>query len=125
MQATVRWLHSHLKLCKGPSLSKLEILVQRHDIEPPVMFHVNGEEIKQVTSSKYLGSVFSDICNVDEEMRVYSRISKASSAYGRLRSHVFSNDNLRLDTKISVYTAVCIITLLYGAETWRAYRKPH
>ena len=101
--------------------SKTEILVQRHNMDPPLMFHINGEEIKQVNNFKYLGSVITEKHNIDEE--VHNRINKAASAYGRLRNRVFLNDNLRLDTKIAVYTAVCITTLLYGAESWTAYRR--
>ena len=36
---------------------------------------------------------------------------------------VFQNENLRLNTKISVYLAVCISILLYGAETWTVYKR--
>ena len=95
--------------------------MQRQNPEPHLTFHINGDEIKQVTSFKYLGSILSDKHNIDEE--VCSRINQASVAFGKLRTRVFQNDNLRLGTKIAVYTAVCIKTLLYGAETWTAYRR--
>ena len=103
------------------NVSKTEILIQRKNPEPHLTFYINGDEIKQVTNFKYLGSIVSDKHSIDEE--ICNRINQASAAFGKLRSRVFLNDNLRLDTKIAVYTAVCISTLLYSAETWTAYRK--
>ncbi|XP_076049721.1 uncharacterized protein LOC143030457 [Oratosquilla oratoria] len=52
-----------------------------------------------------------------------NRINQVSAAFGKLRSRVFFNDNLKLDTKMAVYTAVRTSTLLYSAETWTAYRE--
>ena len=103
------------------NVNKTEILIQRQNPEPHLTFHINGDEIKQVTSFKYLGSILSDKHNIDEE--VCNRINQASVAFGKLHTRVFQNDNLRLDTKIEVYTAVCITSLLYGAETWTVYRR--
>uniref|UniRef100_A0A3B3SLX5 Calcium voltage-gated channel auxiliary subunit gamma 8 n=1 Tax=Paramormyrops kingsleyae TaxID=1676925 RepID=A0A3B3SLX5_9TELE len=56
-------------------------------------------------------------------MEINHHISNASSAFGRLRKRVFDNKNLMISTKIAVYNAVCISTLLYGAETWTPYRR--
>ena len=101
--------------------TKTEILVQRQNPEPPLTFYANNAELQQVNSFTYLGSIISERHNIDDE--ICSRINKASVAFGRLRTKVFSNENLRLSTKVSVYTAVCISTLLYGAETWTVYRR--
>ena len=51
------------------------------------------------------------------------RIGRAAAAFGSLRGRVFSNRNLKLTTKINVYDAVCLSTLLYGTETWTLYRS--
>ena len=74
------------------NVNKTEILMQRQNPEPRLTFHINGEEIKQVTSFKYLGSILSDKHNIDEE--VCSRINQASVAFGKLCTRVFQNDNL-------------------------------
>ena len=37
---------------------------------------------------------------------------------GRLQKRVWQNHSLRISTKIQVYKAVVISTLLYGSETW-------
>ena len=103
------------------NVNKTEILAQRQNPEPPLTFYINDNEIKQVSSFKYLGSIISEKHNIDEE--ICNRINQASSAFGRLRSRVFLNDNFRLDTRTAVYTTVCITSLLYSAETWTAYRR--
>ena len=103
------------------NVNKTEILTQRQNPEPPLTFYISDDEIRQVSSFKYLGSIISEKHSIDEE--ICNRINQASSAFRKLCSRVFLNDSLRLDTKIAVYTAVCITSLLYGAETWTTYRR--
>ena len=69
----------------------------------------------------YLGSVVSDDGQVSHEIE--ARIRKASVAFGRLNDRVWSNHGIRLETKLSVYKAVVLSTLLYGCETWTCYRR--
>ena len=52
-----------------------------------------------------------------------NRLSKASTSFGRLYKRVWNSHSLRLTTKIKVYRAVVIPTLIYGAETWTLYRR--
>ena len=70
---------------------------------------------------KYLGSVLSNDAQMDEDIK--ARISKASSAYGRLQERVWKPHGIKLSTKIKVYRATVLTTLLYGAETWTCYRR--
>ena len=44
-------------------------------------------------------------------------------SFGRLSQRVWQSHLLHLSTKIQVYRAVVIPTLLYGAETWVLYRN--
>ena len=69
----------------------------------------------------YLGSTLSSCCSLYTE--IHSRINKASSSFGRLRSRVFENRNLKVSTKVAVYNALCLSTLLYGAKSWTPYRQ--
>ena len=59
--------------------------------------------------------------SIDKDLE--NRLSKASSSFGRLSNRVWRNHSLRLITKIKVYRAVVIPTLMYGAETWTLYRR--
>ena len=69
----------------------------------------------------YLGSVISNDATVSKDLD--NRLSKANSSFGRLSKRVWQSHSLRLSTKIQVYTAVAVSTLLYDAETWVLYRK--
>ena len=69
----------------------------------------------------YLGSVISNDAKVSKDLD--KRLSKASSSFERLSKGVWQSHSLRLSTKIQVYSAVVVPTLLYGAETWALYRK--
>ena len=72
-------------------------------------------------SFTYLGSTLTRTATADTE--VASRISKASSAFGRLKDSVWERRGISLQTKIKVYRAVVLTTLLYGSETWTVYRR--
>ena len=54
---------------------------------------------------------------------IQRRINLASSAFGRLSKRVFGNQYLTIHTKIVVYDAVVISTILYGCETWVPCRR--
>ena len=54
---------------------------------------------------------------------INNRISKASSTFRRLREKVWERRGISLETKLKVYRAVVLTTLLYGSETWTVYRR--
>ncbi|BHF60852.1 hypothetical protein SprV_0100382100 [Sparganum proliferum] len=82
---------------------------------------VNGTQLPVVENFPYLGSTLSGNTKIDDE--VANRISKASQAFGRLRSTVWNRHGLQLSTKLKMYKAVILPTLLYGAENWTVYTK--
>ena len=69
----------------------------------------------------YLGSTLSRNVVIDDE--VNARLAKASSAFGRLYKNVWNRRGITTDTKIKVYRAVVLTTLLYGCETWTVYQR--
>ncbi|BHF60198.1 hypothetical protein SprV_0100316100 [Sparganum proliferum] len=88
---------------------------------PPPQISVNGTQLQVVENFPYLGSTLSHNTKIDDE--VANRISKASQAFGRLQSTVWNRHGLQLSTKLKMYKAVILPTLLYGAETWAVYAK--
>ena len=66
-------------------------------------------------------SIVSNITSIDAE--ITARIAKATSAFGRLVKRVWTNRGIRLDTKIAVYNATVLTSLLYSCETWTLTRK--
>ena len=105
------------------STKKTEILHQpapkSTNISLPVIT-VHGSQLNAVKNFTYLGSVVSTNARIDDE--VASRLSKASSAFGRLRDRVWDISGIRTETKLRVYSAVVLPTLLYGAESWTVYK---
>ncbi|KAJ4942914.1 hypothetical protein JOQ06_005426, partial [Pogonophryne albipinna] len=87
----------------------------------PPTFTAAGEQLSVVPSFRYLGSILSEDNTIDNE--VQNRIKQASAAFGRLRRRVFQNKNLHLRTKVCVYQAICITTLLYSCKAWVTYSR--
>ena len=77
--------------------------------------YIEGKQIKAVENFKYLGSIVSSVATLDAE--ITARIAKATSAFRRLTRRLWTNRDIRLDTKISVYKAAVLTSLLYGCET--------
>ena len=82
---------------------------------------VNGQKLKVVDEFTYLGSTLSRAVYIDDE--VTARIAKASVAFGRLRANVWERNGTKLDTKLKVYKALVLPTLLYACETWTVYQR--
>ncbi|BHF66055.1 hypothetical protein SprV_0200906900 [Sparganum proliferum] len=91
-----------------------------HPNAPP-QISVNGTQLQVMENFPYLGSTLSRNTKIDDE--VANRISKPSQAFGRLQSTVWNRHGLQLSTKLKMYKAVILPTLLYGAETWTVYTK--
>ena len=87
----------------------------------PPDISIDGTNLNAVEHFTYLGSVISNDATVSTDL--YNRLSKASNSFGRLAKRVWQSHSFRLFTKIQVYRAVVVPTLLYGAETWVLYRK--
>nr|VZI43366.1 unnamed protein product [Spirometra erinaceieuropaei] len=87
----------------------------------PPQINANGNQLQVVENFPYLGSTLSRSSKIDDE--VANRISKASQAFGRLRSTVWNRHGLQLSTSLKMYKAVILPTLLYGAETWTVYTR--
>jgi hypothetical protein len=105
------------------SIKKTEVMLQpaakNNRVEPKI--EINGCKLSVVNQFTYLGSIMSDDCTIDREIE--ARIKKASASYGRLTERVWKNSAIQLKTKIAVYRAIVMSTLLYGCETWTCYRK--
>ena len=104
------------------SLKKSEVLHQPAPQEAycPPRITIGETELKAVQQFTYLGCTISSDARIDKE--VDNRLAKANSAFGRLHSRVWNNKHLKKATKISVYRAVVLTTLLYGSESWVTYR---
>ncbi|XP_072182260.1 uncharacterized protein [Diadema setosum] len=105
------------------STTKTEVMFQP---APGSQYHkpqiqVNGQTLQAAKTFTYLRSTLSNCVTIDAELN--NRISKASSAFGRLRKNVWERRGISLSTKLKVYCAVVLTTLLYGCETWILHRR--
>ena len=105
------------------SLKKTEVLHQSPPggVYSPPKINIEGTSLNSVEHFTYLGSVISNDVTVNKDLD--KRLTRASSSFGRLHKRVWQNHSLRLSTKIQVYRAVVVPTLLYGCATWVLYRK--
>uniref|UniRef100_H3ASM9 Reverse transcriptase domain-containing protein n=1 Tax=Latimeria chalumnae TaxID=7897 RepID=H3ASM9_LATCH len=101
------------------SIKKTVVMSQGTNISPKI--YVNNEALDNVDHFCYLGSALTSSLSLDRELDV--RIGKASVTFGRLTSRVWNNKLLTLNTKVSVYQACVLSTLLYGCESWVTYSK--
>ena len=106
------------------SIKKTEVLYQpaRGNANVPPNIYIEGTQLKAVELFKYLGSMVSNDASADAE--ITARIAKATAAFGRLTKRLWKNRNIHLDTKISVYRATVVTSLLFGCEAW-TLRKAH
>ena len=103
-------------------LKKTEVLYQPAPREEYCLPHITiGETVlKTVQQFTYLGCTIISDAKIDR--KVDNRLAKANSAFGRLSKRVWKKKNLKKGTKISVYRAIVLTTLLYGSESWVTYR---
>ena len=81
----------------------------------PPHISIDGTNLTAIEHFTYLGSVVSNNATVSKDLG--NRLSKASSSFEKLSKRVWQSHSLRLSTKIQVYRAVVVPTLMYGAET--------
>ena len=105
------------------SLKKTEVLHQPAPGEPynPPHIAIGNTALNAVQQFTYLGCIISADARIDKD--VDNRLGKANIAFGKLLKRVWRNRNLKSSTKIRVYRAIVLTTLLYGAESWVTYRS--
>ena len=104
------------------NIKKTEVLFQPgtdHQEEEEIL--VDGTALNQVDDFTYLGSTISKDGRIDSEL--VKRMSKASSAFGRLRTRLWNNHHVSTRVKCKIYRAIVLSTLLYGAESWTLYKS--
>ena len=105
--------------CKKTKIVSQLALAETNRIEPSIQL---GETtLENVDHFQYLRSYLSS--NVDITDEIQHCLKCAGTASGRLRTKVFLDYDIRTNTKILVYKAVVISTLLYTPETWTTYRQ--
>ena len=115
------FMNSLSAACKDFALTisvKKTVVLQQGTAEP-IDILLDGSRLVQVDTFTYLGSTVSSSLSLEQELN--GRIGKASTTFGRLCKRGWNNRKLTLKTKVSIYRACVLSTLLYGSETWTTY----
>ena len=96
------------------SLSKTKTMGKGTETPPSIT--INNYTLEAVSTFTYLGSTITDNLSLDTELS--SRIGKAASTFGKLTERVWDNGKLSVHTRVQVYRACFVSTLLYGSEAW-------
>ena len=102
--------------------SKTKTLIQHPPgrVIPNTDTSIGNQHLEEVDQFSYLGNILTPSATCKKE--VESRIRAAHAAFGRLTARVFNNHGLTRETKIMVFRAVVMSTLLYASETWTLYQ---
>ena len=107
------------------SLKKTEVMGQ--DVSEVPHITIEDHALGVTDTFTYLGSKISSNLSLDAELN--ARIGKAASTMAKLSKRVWENKKLTINTKVKVYNACVLSTLLYGSEAWTLYssqeRKLH
>ena len=90
----------------------MDVAKERNDITTTLS---NQKSLENVDKFVYLGSTISHNGNLTPELD--NRIGKAANAFNRLLP-VMRHKSIKMPTKIAIYQAVVLSTLLYGSESW-------
>ena len=114
--------HAYTKLGLSINIKKTHVLYQPPPhvrVDNPPSIQLEGTLLENVNHFCYLGSHLSAKVDISDEIQ--HRLKCAGTAFGKLRTRVFDDRDIRNETKIMVYRAVIIPTLLYASETWTPY----
>ena len=101
------------------SLKKTNVLGQ-DTMELPAIT-IDDYDLDVVEQFTYLGSTITENLSLDTEIE--KGIGKAATTLARLTSRVWTNPKLTVTTKMVVYNACVVRTLMYGSETWITYAR--
>ncbi|XP_051973121.1 probable RNA-directed DNA polymerase from transposon BS isoform X1 [Xyrauchen texanus] len=101
------------------SLKKTNIMGQ--DVSSIPNISIADYTLEVVDNFTYLGSTISSNLSLDAELN--TRIGKAAAAMARLAKRAWDNSMLTNHTKMRVYQACVLSTLLYGSEAWTLYSR--
>ena len=110
--AELEQLSSSLGLHIHPGKSKI-LKVKSTNTDP---ITVNGNQLEEVQSFTYLGSIVDDTGGSDADVK--ARTAKARLAFNSM-SKIWKDSGMSLRTKCRLFNSNVKSVLLYGCETWK------
>ena len=81
----------------------------------PAQIYMNGQQLEEVSAFKYLGATLTKDSRSTTEIK--SRLAIATSIMAKL-DKIWKNKNISFPTKMRLYRALVLSTLLYVCESW-------
>ncbi|VDO95440.1 unnamed protein product [Schistosoma margrebowiei] len=97
----------------GLNIHKRKSKVLRYNTACTNPITIDGEDLEDVKTFTYLGSIIDEHGGSDADMK--ARISKARAAYLQLRN-VWNSKQLSTNTKVRIFNTNVKTVLLYGAK---------
>ena len=115
-EALQRLITSFANACKefGLTISLKKIEVMGQDVSEVPHITIEDHALGVTDTFTYLGSKISSNLSLDAKLN--ARIGKAASTMAKLSKRVWENKKLTINTKVKVYNACVLSTLLYGSE---------
>ena len=101
------------------SIKKTNVCAQ--DVRNSPLIKIDSTILETVDNFTYLGSTLNNSLTLDVELD--RRLGRANTTMARLSKRVWENSSLTRRTKILVYQACVLTTLLYGSEAWTTYMR--
>ncbi|VDP45953.1 unnamed protein product [Schistosoma margrebowiei] len=98
------------------NIHKRKSKILRYNIACTNPITIDGEDLEDVKTFTYLGSITDEHGGSDADVRV--RIGKARAAYLQLRN-IWNSKQLSTNIKFRIFNKNVKTILLYGTETWR------
>ena len=96
------------------STAKTKTLVfSKHLID--LSLRIDGRNIEQVSSIKYVGTILNDSCDINRE--IWSRIEQARRTFLNMKN-VFTRSELSLNLCMRMVRCYIFSVLLYRCESW-------
>ena len=102
------------------SLKKTKVMCQGNEDTPALT--IKDYSLEAVSQFTYLGSTTSN--NACLAVELGKRIGKAATNMAKLSARVWENRKLTTQTKVAVYRACIVSTLLYVSESWTSLHLP-
>ena len=98
-----------LKLCTNQPQT-------HHTLSPSPQVMGKGSSLWTLDRYTCLDSTVSRVVRVDDEVNI--GIARASTTFGRLRQNIWERRGTKMSTKLKVYAATILPSLLYTRKTW-------
>ena len=101
------------------NVSKTKTMVVSKTEDKKANIFVEGKELEQVKTSKYLGQTIDENGKCEDEVR--QRIAKPKSTFLRMKK-IFSSRDITLHLKLKLVKCYIMPIMSYAAETWTMYK---